>query len=307
MCTVLFPLAFYLPQSTMNDIMSDEDFMSMMNDEQERAPSKGAAAAAAAANGTAASGGGGAAAPPPHAGQHVDVGALLGGRPQPPEGGSPSSTAEGVRSRFANFFALEESPAGGGAAGGAAAAAAAASAGLKQQQLSFEEQLSQAAGGGRQGPSVMPPGMAPPPGMQQQQQQSANAGQALLAMLKQQQAAQRAAASNGVGGYRLPERRPLPPNAVNAEDMSALEEADKVARLTALQVCAHNSSGLPVPCQAAFAPAAAPGGTAWQYNCSCWQTDLQGAEYSVFPCSRCCPAVYPLCCPPPAAASTGAG
>ena len=185
-------------------------------------------------------------APAPQAGQHVDVAALLGGRPQPssPGGvGSPASAAgseragaEGVRSRFANFFKLEESPAPGAAA---AAAAAAAAGGAKPQQLSFEH-LSKAAAGSQQGmPAMptahvatpgeieqrMPPPGAPPPG------QARDAGQALLAMLKQQQAAQRAA----TGGAQQP-RPMLPPNAVSAADVTVLEEADKVARLTALQV-----------------------------------------------------------------------
>lgn len=205
----------------------------------------------------------------PKAGQHVDVAALLGGRPQPssPGGiGSPASAtgseragAEGVRSRFANFFKLEDAlPAPGAAAGGPGAAAPGAAApgapgGPTPQQLSFQEQLSRAAAGGQHGMPAMPtahasspgeieqrmqagapPGGAPPPG------QARDAGQALLAMLKQQQAAQRAAA----GGGQAP-RPVMPPNAVSAADVTVLEQADKVARLTALQV------GLGVLCCAA--------------------------------------------------------
>ncbi len=192
----------------------------------------------------------------PKAGQHVDVAALLGGRPQPGSpGGSPASAAgseragaEGVRSRFANFFKLEDAPASGlaGAAGGPGAAGPApvpGAAGAPNAQQLTLEQLSRAAGGAprempamptahvatpgeieQRLPAGAPPGM-PPPG------QARDAGQALLAMLKQQQAAQRAAA----GGGQAP-RQMLPPNAVSAADVSVLEEADKVARLTALQV-----------------------------------------------------------------------
>lgn len=191
----------------------------------------------------------------------MDVAALLGGRPQPgsPGGiGSPASAAgseqagaEGVRSRFANFFKLEDVSPAPGAAGavaggpGAAPPGPRAPGGPSPQQLSFE-QLSRAAGqqgGQREMPAMptahvatpgeieqrlpgAPPGGAPPPG------QARDAGQALLAMLKQQQAAQRAAA----GGGQAP-RQMMPPNAVSAADVTVLEEADKVARLTALQVC----------------------------------------------------------------------
>ncbi|PRW39373.1 transcription activator BRG1 [Chlorella sorokiniana] len=227
-------------ESSMAEIMTDDDIMSMMQEEQD----KQARAGGPTANGKPADA--------PKAGQHVDVAALLGGRPQPgsPGGiGSPASAAgsersgaEGVRSRFANFFKLEEAPALGMAA--AAAGGPGAPGGPNSQQLSFQQQLSRAAaaGGQREMPAMptahmatpgeieqrlpagAPPGGAPPPG------QARDAGQALLAMLKQQQAAQRAAA----GGGQAP-RQVLPPNAVSAADVTVLEEADKVARLTALQ------------------------------------------------------------------------
>lgn len=84
-------------------------------------------------------------------------------------------------------------------------------------------------------PGGLPPSLQAAAAAQQQQQagQSANAGQALLAMLKQQQAAQAAAAAGGGGP---PQRPMLPPNAVSAADVSMLDDTDKVARLTALQV-----------------------------------------------------------------------
>lgn len=114
----------------MAELMTDDDIMSMMAEENEK-QSKGDGRGAAAANGKPA-------AAAPHAGQHVDVAALLGGKPQPSGGhaagaggpgspggglGSPASAAgsesmrsESMRSRFANFFKLEESPAPSAAA-----------------------------------------------------------------------------------------------------------------------------------------------------------------------------------------------
>lgn len=95
----------------MADIMTDDDIMNMMAEESEKQSRDGPRAPAANGKPAAAA---------PHAGQHVDVAALLGGRPQPgsPAGGigSPASLAgsdrtESMRSRFANFFKLEEAPA----------------------------------------------------------------------------------------------------------------------------------------------------------------------------------------------------
>ena len=241
----------------MNDFMTDDDIMSMMAEENEKQGDRPNSRGGANGKPSAAS----PAAEQPRAGQHVDVAALLGGRPQPggqvpgSPGGSPAdsdrSGAEGVRSRFANFFKLEESPAPGAGAGGPG------DGGPKPQHLSFE-QLSRATAaaamaGGAPHPAMptmrvatpgeieqrLPPGMQGlqpgqglPPGAFVAAAQSRDAGQALLAMLKQQQAAQKAAA--GQGGQQ---QRPMPPNAVSAADVTVLEEADKVARLTALQVC----------------------------------------------------------------------
>ncbi|KAL4440409.1 hypothetical protein ABPG75_003410 [Micractinium tetrahymenae] len=239
---------------SMAEIMTDDDIMSMMAEEDEKQGRQPGPAAAA--NGKPA------AAAAPHAGQHVDVAALLGGRPQPGSPaagiGSPASLAgsdrtESMRSRFANFFKLEETPAPSAAASAAPSAAASAApsaaaassapsaapapaAPPSQQQLAFQEQLTRAAAASRASP---PPGM---PALSPQQppvvpapasgagQQTRDAGQALLAMLKQQQAAQKAAAAGGA-----PAPPVMPPNAVNAADVTVLEEADKVARLTALQ------------------------------------------------------------------------
>ncbi|PSC71999.1 hypothetical protein C2E20_4744 [Micractinium conductrix] len=232
-------------QSSMHDFMSDDEIARMMaeeDDRQGRSDSRAAAAAAAPANGRPAA--------PPHAGQHIDVGALLGGRPQPgsPTGGvgSPLSgggaRSESMTSRFANFFKLSEDGAPGSAAASAAAPAPAAAAAAapavapapatqqgELQQLTLQQHLNRAAAGTGASP---PPVGAPP----------ANAGQALLAMLKQQQAVQRAAA----GG--VPQQQ-LPPNAVSAADVSVLEEADKVARLTALQGLDDDILGSPTKLQ----------------------------------------------------------
>jgi hypothetical protein len=222
--------------------MTDDDIMSMMKEEDER---QGSRPPAANGGGPAA-----AAAAPPKAGQQLDVAALLSGRPQPGSpaaGGSPASAGgsatESTRSRFANFFKLEESPAPAAAATASEAAPTAAP-DAKPQQLSFGQPTS----GGRaapppptnhvaprdaeRGPDAPSPARSPAP--------SGNAGQALLAMLKQQQAAAAAAAAGGGGGGARPA---LPPNAVNSADVTALDEADKVARLTALQ--ARLESGTP--------------------------------------------------------------
>lgn len=115
-----------LLQSSMAEIMTDDDIMNMMAEESNKQARDGSGSPAA--NGKPA-------APPPHAGQHVDVAALLGGRPQPgsPPGGigSPASLAgsdrtESMRSRFANFFKLEDAPAPPAASSAAASSGEAA-------------------------------------------------------------------------------------------------------------------------------------------------------------------------------------
>lgn len=62
-------------------------------------------------------------------------------------------------------------------------------------------------------------------------------------MLKQQQAAQAAAAGGGGGAAGPPQQHMLPTSAISASDVSALDEADRVARLTALQVGAGPQGG----------------------------------------------------------------
>lgn len=119
----------------MSEFMTDDDIMNMMAEESERQAEKDArnnGSGRGTPNGVEAASPA-AAAQPPKAGQHVDVAALLGGRPQPQQAGTPESPVgvvgspasaaaseraaaaerENTRSRFASFFKLEDAPAGG--------------------------------------------------------------------------------------------------------------------------------------------------------------------------------------------------